>query len=118
MPLLRHWLGGASSISDGLDGPPEGDALTQWILGVVFPAIIGIGGVIFLIRQTYGFGTFVALLAASLHFHYFWGFTEEARLRQRPRKEHRGLGNDSLLRLRDVRIHISHVIAKCPTGRN
>jgi hypothetical protein len=77
MPLLRHWLGGASSIGDGLDGPPEGDAFAQWILGVIFPVIIGIGGVVFLVRQTYGFGTFVAIFAAFLHFHYFWGLTEE-----------------------------------------
>jgi hypothetical protein len=77
MPLLRHWLGGASSIGDGLDGPPEGDAFAQWILGVIFPALIGIGGVVFLVRQTYGFGTFVAFFAAFLHFHYFWGLTEE-----------------------------------------
>ena len=76
MPLLRHWLGGGSSISDGLDGPPEGDSFTQWILGLVFPAIIGIVCILFLIRQKYGFGTFIGLVGAFLHFHYFWGLTE------------------------------------------
>ena len=77
MPLLRHWLGGASSLRDGLGGPPEGDYLTQWIQGVVFPAIIGIASIVLLVRQNYGFGTFVASLGTFLHFHYFWGLTEK-----------------------------------------
>ena len=76
MPLLRHWLGVGGSVGDGLNGPPEGDTLSQWILGAVFPAIIGIVSVFLLIRQTYGFGAFVGFFGAFLHFHYFWGLTE------------------------------------------
>jgi hypothetical protein len=76
MPLPHNWMGRASSISDCLDGPPEGDRLTQWIGGVVFPAIVGVFSVGSLVRQNYGFGVFVCLLAAFLHFHFFWGLTE------------------------------------------
>jgi hypothetical protein len=68
MPLLSHWLSGASSFSDGFDDPPEG--------GVVFPVIIGIVSVVLLIRQAYGLGAFVGCLSAFIHFHYFWGLTK------------------------------------------
>ncbi len=77
MPLPHNWLGRASSISDCLDGPPQGDRLTQWIGGVVFPAVIGVFSVDSLARQSYGFGVSVCLLAAFLHFHFFWGLTEK-----------------------------------------
>lgn len=78
MPLFRHWLGSASFFSDGLDRHPKGDRLAQWILGVVFPVIIGIVGVVILLRQSIGFGAFIGFLSAFLHFHYFWGLTENS----------------------------------------
>ena len=77
MPLSRHWLGSASSFSDSLDGPPEGGTPAQWIGGVVFPVILAIVCLLFLFRQTYGFGTFIGFLSPFLHFHYFWGLTED-----------------------------------------
>ena len=77
MPLPHNWLGRASSISDCLDGPPEGDRLTQWIGGVVFPAIIGVFSIGSLVRGNYGFGAFVCLVAAFVHFHFFWGLNDK-----------------------------------------
>jgi hypothetical protein len=76
MPLSRHWLGSASSFSDGLDGPPEGGRPAQWIGGVVFPILIAIVCIVSLLRQSYGFGVFVGFLSSFVHFHYFWGLTE------------------------------------------
>ena len=49
----------------------------QWIGGVVFPLIIGVASFVLVVRQSYGLGGFVGLVAAFLHFHYFWGLTEK-----------------------------------------
>ncbi len=76
MPLTRHWLGGAASFGDRFDGPPQGDKLTQWIGGVFFAAFFAMGGIDLLARQAYGWGMFFEFLAAFLHFHYYWGLTE------------------------------------------
>lgn len=77
MRLPHYWLGRASSISDSLDGAPQGDRLTQWIGGVVFPAIIGLFSIGSLVERNYGTGAFVCFLAAFLRFHFFSGLTEK-----------------------------------------
>jgi len=86
------------SILDDLDNDPRGDQTTQWLGGILAPLPFVLYGLLCIINrigavpgrhgQTLLYGTDAIILgvtclsgAAMLHFHYYWGLSDKAPLR-------------------------------------
>ncbi len=66
----------AERYSDSLDGPPQGDRRSQWIIGMGAAAVPFVWGVLGLARSgSVSLAVFGISLGLFIHFHWFWGLS-------------------------------------------
>ena len=63
-------------MSDSLDGPPNGDWLTQFVGGILAPIAVAAASLWLLFCSHTKLAGFAFFLGCFMHFHYFWGLSK------------------------------------------